>query len=241
MSVWNALFWGAFSSASLFIGEALAPSMMRVPRSIGLTMAFGAGTLIASVSYELIPATNFESDVNVGVSFIFGALTYFIVDMIVDGNGGEDRQKIEGGDEGSGAAMFVGALLDGLPEAIILGVTLALGGEISVAFVVAIFVSNIPQGVAGTVSLQAAGYSSRHVFSMWLALTIACAAAAALGFVFADEVPHNGVEVEAFAAGAVLTMLADSMMPEGFKYGGKLVGLMTVFGYFVAAGLTFTQ
>ena len=241
MSVWNALFWGAFSSASLFIGEALAPSMIRVPRSIGLLMAFGAGTLLASIAYELVPATSLESGASIGVAFILGALTYYVVDLVVDGQGGEDRQKIEGGEGGSGAAMFVGALLDGVPEAFILGITLALGGEISVAFVTAIFVSNIPQGVAGTVSLQAAGYTNHHVFRMWSALTIASATVAVLGFLFADKVPHNGIEAAAFAAGAVLTMLADSMMPEGFKYGGRMVGLITVLGYLVAAGLTVAE
>jgi zinc transporter, ZIP family len=142
---------------------------------------------------------------------------------------------------GSGLAMFLGALLDGIPEAFILGVTLALGGAVSVAFVAAIFVSNIPQGIAGTTSLQAAGYSDRRIFRMWTALTIAAAASAALGFVLADRLHVEGLYSEAFAGGAVLTMLADSMLPEAFEHGGKTVGLVVVLGYLVAGALTVLQ
>jgi len=137
--------------------------------------------------------------------------------------------------------MFLGALLDGLPEAFILGISLGLGGAISIAFVVAIFVSNIPQGIAGTTALKQAGYSDRRVLRMWSALTLTCAIVAAIGFAFADNVPHNGLYAQAFAAGAVLTMLADSMMPEAFEHGGSTVGLLTVLGYLVAAWLTILQ
>jgi len=135
--------------------------------------------------------------------------------------------------------MFIGALLDGVPEAFILGITLKAGGGVSVAFVTALFVSNIPQGIAGTTSLKAAGHSDRSVFKMWTALLVATAVTAAIGYVVADSVPHNGLFAEGFAAGAVLTMLADSMMPEAFEHGGKSVGLITVLGYLIAAALTF--
>jgi ZIP family zinc transporter len=108
-----------------------------------------------------------------------------------------------------------------------------------VAFVTALFVSNIPQGIAGTTALKAAGHSTRSVFNMWTALLVATAITAAIGYVVADSVPHNGLYAEGFAAGAVLTMLADSMMPEAFEHGGKTVGLITVLGYLVAAALTF--
>jgi ZIP family zinc transporter len=137
--------------------------------------------------------------------------------------------------------MFLGALLDGVPEAFILGISLALGGTISIAFVTAIFVSNIPQGIAGTTSLQQAGVPARRIFGMWTALTVTCGLVAAVGFGFADRVPDHGLFAQAFAAGAVLTMLADSMMPEAFEHGGNVVGLVTVLGYLVAAGLTVLQ
>jgi ZIP family zinc transporter len=240
MSVWTAFGWGAFSSASLYIGEALAAPMERRRQATGLIMGFGAGTLISAIAYELIPASNLENGLGMFAAVLIGAFAYYVGDRIVDKGGGENRQDIDAEQhEGSGAAMFIGALLDGVPEAFILGITLKAGGGISVAFVTAVFVSNIPQGIAGTSSLKAAGYSDRHVFRMWTALLSATAVTAAIGYAVADGLSHAGLYAEGFAAGAVLTMLADSMMPEAFEHGGKSVGLVTVVGYLIAAALTF--
>jgi ZIP family zinc transporter len=242
MSVWAALGWGAFSSASLFIGAGLARPMEHAELLTGQVMGFGAGTLLSAVAYELVPQASFRHASGVGVAFLLGAVTYFVADRIVDERGGADRQEIDSDEvTGSGAAMFIGALLDGIPEAYILGITLALGGSVSVAFVVAIFVSNIPQGIAGTTSLRAASYSDGTIFRMWTWLTVACAGTAALGYVVANELHVQGLYSEAFAGGAVLTMLADSMMPEAFEHGGKTVGLLTVLGYLVAAVLAVAQ
>jgi ZIP family zinc transporter len=216
--------------------------MERRYRDIGLIMGFGAGTLISAIAYELVPETSLEeSGISVAIAFLIGTLTYFFGDLIIDRQGGKDRQDIDGGESGSGMAMFLGALLDGIPEAFILGLTLALGGSISIALVAAVFISNIPQGLVGTTSLKAAGYTDRHVFWMWTALSTAAAIAAALGFALADSVPDQGLNADAFAGGAVLTMLANSMMPQAFEHGGKLVGLMTVLGFLVAGIFTILQ
>jgi len=137
--------------------------------------------------------------------------------------------------------MFLGALLDGIPEAFILGLGLALGGEISLAFLAAIFVSNIPQGLAGTTSLQEAGTPGRRITVMWTLLTLACGVASLLGYVVADHLDHVGTYASAFAGGAVLMMLADSMIPESYRHGGRLVGLLTVVGFLVAGLLTVLQ
>jgi ZIP family zinc transporter len=239
VTVWAALFWGAFSSAALYIGQALAGPMADRPRATGLVMGFGAGTLLSAVAYELVPQSSFSEGLGVGIGFLLGALTYYGADRVIDQGGGADRQQIAiDTTSGSGAAMFLGALLDGLPEAFILGITLAIGGSINVAFVSAVFVSNVPQGIAGTTSLKAAGYSDRRVFWMWTGLTVASALFAAIGFWVADWVPEQGIYAEAFAGGAVVTMLANSMMPEAFEHGGNSVGLLTVLGYLVAAVLT---
>lgn len=240
MSAWQAFMWGGLTSAALFIGEALAGPMGKAYRAVGLIMAFGAGTLLSAVAYELIPDSSLDQGGGLGIGFGLGAMAYFVGDRLVDGGGGDERQQIAEAQssEGSGAAMFLGALLDGLPEAFVLGIGMQLGDGVSVAFVAAVFVSNIPQGIAGTTSLTEAGYTPRHVFYMWTALTLACALTALAGFLVGDSFGSSGIYVQAFAAGAVLTMLADSMMPEAFQHGGKLVGLLTVLGYAVAAGLS---
>jgi ZIP family zinc transporter len=242
MSIWAALAWGLGSSASLYLGQLLSGPMEKSRRAVGLMMGFGAGTMLSAVAYELVPESSLEHGLAVGISFLVGALTYYVGDRIIDQGGGHDRGAIAGSDEnGSGAAMFLGALLDGIPEAFILGITLALGGSISWAFVAAIFVSNIPQGLAGTTSLHDAGTSDRRITTMWGALTLACGIAAVLGFVLADNLSGVGLKAEAFAGGAVLTMLADSMMPEAFQHGGKAVGILTVLGFLVAGALAVAQ
>jgi zinc transporter, ZIP family len=239
--MWSAFLWGGFSSASLYLGEWLAGPLRNAHRLTGQVMGFGAGTLLSAIAYELVPASTRGHGAGLGVGLALGAIVYYVADRLVEQGGGADRQEIAERAGGSGAAMFIGALLDGIPEAFILGITLAVGGAVNVAFVAAVFVSNVPQGIAGTTSLQAAGTSERRIFGMWTALTVASALTATAGYALAKSIHVEGRYAEAFAAGAVLTMLANSMMPEAFEHGGKTVGLLTVLGYLVAAALTALQ
>lgn len=238
-----ALLWGLFSSAALFLGQLLAKPLGKSERAVGLMTGFGGGTLLAAVAYELIPEDNLDDGWQICAFALVGALTYYVGDRLVDRGGGSARSAIAAGkgEGGSGAAMFLGALLDGIPEAFILGLGLALGGEISVAFVAAIFVSNIPQGLAGTTSLQEAGTPGRRITVMWGLLTIACGVVSLLGYLMADHLSHIGTYSSAFAGGAVLMMLADSMIPESYRHGGRTVGLLTVVGFLVAGVLTVVQ
>jgi zinc transporter, ZIP family len=230
MSAWAALLWGLFSAGALLLGSVLARPLAPHSRLTAEVMAFGAGALLSAVAYELIPSESFQHPWGVGTSVLLGALAYFVGDRLLDGAGG-----------GSGYAMFLGALLDGIPETFILGTGLALGGSISVAFVVAVFISNLPEGVAGTISLRALGFSDRKITSLWAGLVAVCAAMAVAGYALASALPHDGLYAEAFAAGAVLTMLADSMFPEAYARGGKTVGLVTVLGYLLAAALSVAE
>lgn len=238
-----ALFWGLFSSAALYLGQLLAKPLGRSERWVGLMMGFGGGTLFAAVAYELIPERNINDGWQIIASAMVGALTYYVGDRVIDSRGGEKRAAIAqgSGEGGSGAAMFLGALLDGIPEAFILGLGLALGGQISVAFLAAIFVSNIPQGLAGTTSLEDTGTTGRRIAVMWGLLTVACGVVSLLGYVMADNLTHAGTYASAFGGGAVLMMLADSMIPESYQHGGRLVGLLTVVGFLVAGVLTVLQ
>ena len=202
-------------------------------------MGFGAGSMLSAVAYELIPESSLSHGLGIGIGFLVGAFVDFVADRVIDQRGGSERRAIDPVSTASSeTTMFLGALLDGIPEAFVLGISLATGGSVSVAFVTAVFVSNIPQGIAGTTSLEDAGYAHREITWMWTALTITCAVVAALGYQLghAEHVP--GVYSEAFAAGVVLTMLANSMMPGPFQHGGSWVGLYTVLGYLVAAALT---
>ena len=233
-----AFLWGGLAACSLLVGYLLAERGLP-HRVIGLVMGFGSGALISAIAYELVP----ESAIGgwqMAVAFVVGALVFFGGDWLVDYWGGRHRKTIAGKQkEGSGAAIFVGTLLDAIPESLVLGIGLAMGGSISVAFLAAVFISNIPEGVAGTVNLSAAGHSRLRTFWMWLALVVISAAAALLGYQLIRWVPTaDGDIAQAFAAGAMLTMLADVMMPEAFEHGGRLVGLSAVLGFAAAAGLS---
>jgi ZIP family zinc transporter len=177
------------------------------------------------------------------LTFALGALAFFVGDWLVDRRGGADRKDIAGDQAGgSGAAIFVGTLLDNVPESIILGMSLALGGAVNLAFLAAVFVSNLPEGVAGSVNLQAVGRSRRHIFWMWAGLVAISAACAGLGFLVIQYLPGaDGRMAQAFAAGAMLTMLADAMMPEAFQHGGMAVGLFTVLGFLASAMFSVVQ
>lgn len=234
-----AFLWGGLAAASLLIGFALAGRGLS-NRAIGLIMGVGAGALISAIAYELLPESAVEGWAT-ALAFLLGALAFFAGDWLVDHRGGADRKNIAGDQPGgSGAAIFIGTLLDNVPESIILGMSLALGGAINLAFLVAVFVSNLPEGVAGTINLTSSGVARRKVFWLWTALVIVSAACAALGYAAVTALPAaDGRAAQAFAAGAMLTMLADAMMPEAFEHGGKLVGLCTVLGFLAAAVLSF--
>ncbi|RJP35448.1 MAG: ZIP family zinc transporter [Actinobacteria bacterium] len=238
-----AAMWGGLGASALLVGAVIA--MFRKPseRMTGMVMAFGSGTLISAIAYELIPESTLGKGAGMGIAFIIGALTFFLGDLFIDRLGGASRKSI--GDcetDGSGTAIFLGTLLDGVPESLILGIGLGLGGSVSIAFLVAVFVSNIPEGVAGTVSLQREGHSRRTILFMWSCLLLASAVAAGLGYLFTQMLDAiDGQYMQAFAAGAMLTMLADTMMPEAFKYGGKIVGIITVFGFLAAAVLSVVE
>lgn len=236
----QAFFWGGLAAASLLIGFALAGRGL-TNRAIGLIMGFGAGALISAIAYELVPESA-AAGVGTALAFLLGALAFFAGDWLVDRRGGADRKDIAGERSGSGAAIFIGTLLDNVPESIILGMSLALGGAINLAFLAAVFVSNLPEGVAGTLNLTSSGVARRQVFWMWAGLVLVSAACAALGYAAVAALPAvDGRVAQAFAAGAMLTMLADAMMPEAFEHGGKLVGLFTVLGFLAAAVFSFVE
>jgi len=237
----TAICWGGLAAASLLIGYFLAVRGLS-NRTIGLIMGFGAGALISAIAYELVPESMLIGW-GMAIAFGLGALSFFFGDWLIDRRGGEQRKSIAGQQtDSSGAAIFIGTLLDNVPESIVLGMSIVSGGSISIAFLGAVFISNLPEGVAGSINLEAAGHSRRNIFWMWVVLVIVSAACAGLGYALIRWLPGvEGHYVQAFAAGAMLTMLADAMMPEAFEHGGLLVGLFTVLGFLIAAVLAVIQ
>src|SRR5262245_18825248 len=169
MSVFAAATWGGLAAVSLLIGAGLALRWKVSERLTGAVMGFGAGALISSIAYELVPESRIAGNGrSMVIAFAVGALTFFGADWAIDKSGGAERKSIAKSQSGgSGTAIFLGTLLDGVPESLILGMGLATGGAVSIAFLTAVFVSNVPEGVAGTRALVAAGRSPREVPGMW--------------------------------------------------------------------------
>lgn len=227
------------AAASLLLGSLLTSWLNPGRKAIGLIMAFGAGTLIAAIAYDLVEDAAAKGQVAaLALGLALGAFVFFVGDYWIDRIGGERRKRSTGVQAGDGSlGIFLGTLLDGIPESFILGTSLVVGGGISVSFLIAVFISNLPEAMAATVGLAAAGWSRQRITRIWLAVMAASAIAAALGYWLFSLVTLEGVLVQAFAAGALLTMLADTMMPEAFEHGGKAVGLLTVLGFAVAFGV----
>ena len=224
----SAALWGTVAASSLVIGAALALVRDWPVKQVSLVLAFGAGALISAVSFELAQdGAEVGGGLAVGIGLAVGALTYFGLDSLIEGRGGSDPAS----------ALALGAFLDGVPEQLVLGLGIAVGGEVGVGLIVAIFVSNLPEAI-GSASKMRARRDGATIMRLWVAVAVVCALSTLVGYALADNVSgelQGGVN--GFAAGALLVMLTDSMIPEARK-GGRTVGLATAFGFAVAAGLS---
>jgi len=234
----EAFLWGFLSASSLLLGGLVALRFRVGSRLLGLVMAFGAGVLISAVAYELVDEAFTTSAWSGGIPLGLGAgaLAFFAGDALIDRLGGEGRKSM-GGEQAAGSplAIVLGIVLDGVPESAVIGLTLVQGGSVSAAMIVAVFLSNLPEAVAATTGLAAAGWRTRPILLLWAGVVLVSALASLAGYgLFGDASPRTVAFVLSFAAGAILTMLADTMMPEAFARGGKLVGLATTLGFGVA-------
>lgn len=227
-----ALGWGALAASSLIVGAALGLGRAWPDRAIGVVLAFGAGALISAVSFDLAQeGARVGSPGTLAIGLALGALTYFVLDRAVE--------RRAGGTSDSGAALALGAFLDGIPEQLVLGIGLASGEGISVGLLAAIFVSNLPEAIGSATDMRAAGRRSPQIARLWVAVAVICTLATVAGFALADSASGDVKSmIDGFAAGALLVMLIDSMIPEAVAKGGRIAGLVTVLGFAVAAGLS---
>ena len=243
--MWAAFGWGLVASSSLILGGVLALALPIRERWLGLIMGFGSGVLISAVAYELVAEAFETSAGNGGIALGLGAgaLTFFVGDTLVDRMGGEGRKQIRAtAGAGSALAIVLGIVLDGIPESAVIGLGLLEGTGVSVAVLAAVFLSNLPEAIAATTGLVSDGWTRGKILGLWVAVTLICGLASLLGYtVFDSAGPAALAFVLAFAGGAILTMLADTMMPEAFEHGGKLVGLLTTLGFGLAFALTLLE
>jgi zinc transporter, ZIP family len=222
-----ALGWGALAASSLVIGALIGLARPWPRQLVGLVLGFGAGALISAVSFELFAeGVQLAGGLPVAVGLGAGAITYYVAAGRVAAMGG-------------GAALALGAFLDGIPEQMVLGIGLAGGEPVSVGLLAAIFVSNLPEAVGGASDLRRMGRSHRQVTRSWVLIAAFCTGASVVGYAIADNVSDEFQGgINGFAAGALIVMLTDSMIPEATEQAGRTTGLVTTLGFAVAAGLS---
>ena len=238
----EAAFWGLVGGLALLLG-ALIGLYRQIPRRVlGLVMAFGAGVLISALTFELtLEAYKAGGLDSTAAGLALGSLTFFAGDRVLDRMGGADRKRSSGpGPDGAAAGIVLGAILDGIPESAAIGVSLLQGGGVSVAVVVAVFLSNVPESLSAATGLRAT-WSRARILGMWTAVALVSALAAGAGYaLLGGASPEWVAGIQAFAAGAILTMLADTMFPEAYEAEGRspFTGVVTTLGFALAALLS---
>jgi len=238
--------WGWLAGSALLLGAALGWFVRLPVRLVASVMAFGSGVLLSALSFDLLDEAQTHGGLfATGVGFLVGAALFSGINMLLARRGAKhrkrsgDQQPSEGDQQGSGLAIAVGALLDGIPESIVIGTTMLAGKGVSFVAVVAIFISNLPEGLSSSAGMKAARRSAAYVFGLWAAIAFVSGLASIVGYAAFGAVSPSVVSaVTATAAGAILAMLIDTMIPEAFAESHALAGLVAVGGFLCAFSLS---
>jgi ZIP family zinc transporter len=231
---------------------------------IAAIMAFGSGVLVAALTFSLVEEafSLSQSIPPVVIGFILGGVSYSVANHILDKtsnsgssavsysdtnknisskNGAVRKRKRShgdnagGGKSASGLSLLVGSVMDNIPENMALGISLVTGGAVNIVLIAAIFISNFPEGLASTEGMKSNGRSKKYVLAMWSIAVIVGTISTAIGFAVLSKASPFAISVAiSFAAGAILVMLAESMIPEAFEEGGSKIGLAAMAGFTVA-------
>ncbi len=242
----EATFWGFVSGGALVLGAAVGYFIAVPSRVVAGVMAFGSGVLISALSFELMEVAFKEAGLTAtATGFLIGAAIYAAANRLLTIWGAKHRkrsgghQPSEDDQSGSGVAIAVGALLDGIPESIAIGLSILHGGAVSVATVAAIFLSNLPEGLSSSAGMRRAGRTAAYVFGVWTAIAVACGLSSLVGYAaFGALSPFVVAATTAVAAGAMLTMIVDTMIPEAFAETHDWAGLIAVAGFLISFALT---
>jgi zinc transporter, ZIP family len=243
--MWNSFLWGFLATSSLILGGLIASRYTLSKKALGIIMAFGAGTLISAVSYELIfEAVKIAKGSGFPAFGLFsGAMVFFFSDKLIEKFGAGDRMAIEASSQSRLIIpMVLAIILDGVPESIVIGLGIFEKGTVSLAMLAAVFISNLPEAIAGTTGMKASGWGRKKIILLWVVIAIVCALTTVAGFsLFSTASTQWLAFIQAFAGGAILMMLANSMMPEAFEHGGKLAGVFTVLGFFISVSVVILE
>jgi ZIP family zinc transporter len=244
--VWlQAGWWGLVAGGALVVGALIAWFVRVPPKVVSSIMAFGAGVLISALSFDLIDEAERQGGLGAAIGgFLGGAVIYVAANTVLARRGARHRkrsgdlQPSEQENAGSGAAIAIGALLDGIPESVVLGLSLLGGAAVNPSVLAAIFISNLPEGLSSAAGMKHNGRSARYVFGVWGGIAVASALAALVGYVaLGNASPGMIALITAVAAGAILTMIADTMIPEAFERTHTWTGVIMTTGFLLAFGI----
>jgi ZIP family zinc transporter len=245
MPVWlSAGLWGLLGASSLVLGAALA-YLAKMPRWANASiMSFGCGVLISAVAYDLLEDGYQEGGIwPIVMGALVGSIAYAVADYLVSAGGGHHRKQSGGQQEhagkGGGIAIAIGSLLDGIPESVVLGLSLLAGKGVSVTMFAAIFLSNFPEGLSSAVGMRNAGRSAGYIFGLWITIAVLSGLSSLGGAAFLRGAsPQLIASVNAVAAGALLTMVVNTMIPEAIGEEQKATGILVVIGLLIAFSLS---
>ncbi len=223
--MFGAFLLGLVAQSTLLIAGVAACKLPIPRRVVGVLAGFGAGAMLAAISFDLVAEAAELDAWQFGLWSLVGVAIFLIGDRAVEARFG---------DEGAGGAMgiVVGSVVDGVPESIIFGIQLATGFPVSPAFIAAVMVSNVPQAIAPSAELAASGWTTRRVAKLWSLVVLSCGVAALLGYVAADlSSAVAGERMAALAVGGLLAMLMNSLIPFSYERGGELAGVGAVVGF----------
>lgn len=238
-----ATFWGLVSGSALMIGAIIGYYKKVSTKTIGVIMAYGSGVLISALAFELMEEAYKGGGFGAAaLGFISGAVIYTIANYLLahkhksakHRKRSGKQQPDESNNPGSGIAIAIGALIDGIPESVAIGVTMIHGG-VSMAAVVAIFLSNVPEALSSTSGMKKAGRPAKYIFGIWGAIMLLSAVAAFAGYtLFSGFSPKVIAATIAVAAGGILAMLSSTMIPEAYEEAHDFIGIVTVLGFLSA-------
>ena len=227
---------GAGASATLLLGALVAVLLRPSPRTHAVVMALGAGVLLGSVSYELVAEASDRLPIwQVAAMLFLGSAAFLAGARWIERAGGGRRKHPEGHDESTQSkAIVLGSVLDGIPESVVLGLSILQGG-VSIPLLTGVALSNLPEGMASTAGLRSAGWPVRRIVAMWGTVLLASGCACVAGYALLETT--GGARAQAFAAGALLTMVADTMLPDSYAVERTWTGGFVVAGFALAVGL----